>query len=119
MATHNKREAERVPILGALQGEIMAFQPMLIRQITANGLTIETSVPLRLNSLHDIRLGLGSRTLVIKGRVVHEYVSEMDHEIVTYRSGIEFVEPSDGARGVITEFIESLKSSRAKRQAPS
>src|SRR5205814_1175745 len=91
----DKRDTERVPILGELQGEVMVFQPMLIKEISRGGATVETRFPMHLNSLHDLRLTLGSRSVVVKGRVVHSRISDVDQDIVTYRTGVEFVEPSD------------------------
>ena len=41
----NKRDTERVVILGELQAEIMVFQPMLIREISRAGATAETRFP--------------------------------------------------------------------------
>ena len=55
----DKRDAERVPMLGELQGEIMVFQPMLIKEISLGGALVETRFPLHLNSLHDLRLDAG------------------------------------------------------------
>jgi hypothetical protein len=109
----DKRGGERVPILGELQGEIMVFQPMIVREISLGGATVETRTPLHLNSLHDIRLTLGDNSLVVKGRVVHSRISDVDQDIVTYRSGIEFVEPSDRARGVIEAFLDGVKADRS------
>ena len=108
----DKRDAERVPILGELQAEIMVFEPMLIKDISRGGATVETRFPLHLNSLHDLRITLGPRSVVVKGRVVHSRISDVDQEIVHYRSGIEFIEPSDRIRGVIVEFIEAIKTGR-------
>jgi hypothetical protein len=40
-------------------------------------------------------------------------MSDVDQEIVTYRSGIEFVEPAEPVRAVIAEFLETLKATRS------
>jgi hypothetical protein len=109
----DKRTGERVPILGELQGEIMVFQPMTIREIGHGGASVETRTPLHLNSLHDLRLTLGERSLVLKGRVVHCRISDVDQDIVTYRSGLEFVEPSERVSGAIDEFLDSVKADRS------
>ena len=109
----DKRDAERVPILGELQGEMMLFQPMLVRDISMGGVTIDTRFPLQIDSLHDIRLTLGNTSVIVKGRVVHSRISEMDQDIVTYRSGMEFVEPTDGVTGAIGEFLSAVKSDRS------
>ena len=109
---NEKRDAERFKILGELHGEVMVFQPMTIKEISRAGIQVESGFPLQLNSLHDFRLTLGSRSIVIKGRVVHCSISDVDHEVVLYRSGVEFVEPSPRVVGVILEFIDALKDGR-------
>jgi hypothetical protein len=109
----DKRDDERVPILGELHGELMVFQPMLIKEISRGGATIETRTPLHLNSLHDLRLTLGDRSVVVKGRVVHSRISDVDQDIVTYRTGVEFIEPSERIVGVIEQFLETVKTDRS------
>ena len=59
----DKRDAERIEILGDLQGEVMVFSPMAIREISRTGAQVETAFPLQLDSLHDFRLTLGSPAL--------------------------------------------------------
>ena len=111
----DKRDAERLPILGALHGEIMVFEPMLIREISRSGATIETRFPLHLNSLHEIRLTLVDRSLVVKGRIVHSRISEVDQDIVTYRSGLEFVDVSDRVAAAIAGFLDTVKTTRTSQ----
>jgi PilZ domain-containing protein len=109
---HNKRDAERIEILGDLQGEVMTFQPMAIREISRQGAQVETTFPLHLDSLHDLRLSLGDQSVIVKGRVVHCSISDVDQEVVLYRSGMEFTEPSDPVLSVISEFISAIKDGR-------
>jgi hypothetical protein len=110
--SEEKRDRERIEILGDLHGEIMIFQPLSIKEISPAGCLVETSFPLILNSLHEIRLTLGERSVVLKGRVVHCSISDVDQEIVHYKSGVEFVEPSDRIREAIVEFVEATKAGR-------
>lgn len=107
-----KRDAERIQILGELHGEVMVFEPMAIKEISRGGAQVETSFPLQLDSLHDFRLTLGDRSVVVKGRVVHCSISDVDQEMVIYRSGIEFIEPAERVNSVINEFIEAIKDGR-------
>ena len=109
----DKRDTDRVLILGALKGEIMVFEPLQIREISRGGASIETRFPLALNSLHDLRLTLGSTSIVVKARVAHSRISDVDQEIVTYRSGIEFIEPSDRVAEVISQYLGALKAHRS------
>jgi hypothetical protein len=107
-----KRDTDRVPILGELHGEIMVFEPMAIKEISRGGALIETRFPLQLNSLHDLRLTLGDRSVVVKGRVAHCRITDVDQDVVMYRSGMEFIEPSERVQDVILDFLESIKAGR-------
>ena len=80
---NNTRDAERIEILGELHGEVMVFQSMAIKEISRAGAQIETGFPLQL-----------------------------EQELVLYRSGLEFIEPSDGVSTVISEFIDAIKNGR-------
>ena len=111
-SSDEKRDTERFKILGQLQGEVMVFQPMVVREVSLSGAQIESAFPLQLNSLHDFRLTLGPRSIVLKGRVVHCSISDVDQEVVVYRSGVEFIEVSDRTMTVITEFLEALRGGR-------
>ena len=58
------------------------------------------------------------QSVVLKGRVVHSHISDVDQDIVTYRTGIEFVELSDRVRSVIAEFMETLKPTGGEFSGP-
>ena len=112
MAPDDKRDTERLQILGDLRGEVMVFQPMAIKEISRGGAQIEMGFPLHLDSLHDFRLTLGDRSLVVKGRVVHCSITDVDHEVVLYLSGIEFIELSERIAAVIADFIDAVETGR-------
>ncbi|MGE3273631.1 MAG: PilZ domain-containing protein [Vicinamibacterales bacterium] len=107
-----KRETERLDLLGTLRGEVMVFQPTTIRQVSRGGLLVETAFPLQLDSLHDFRLTLGDLSLVVKGRVVHSRICDVDQDLVTYQSGIELVEPTSRVIDAIDAFIEAARAAR-------
>jgi len=107
-----KRHSERVSILGELHGEVMVFQPMSVKDVSDGGAQVETGFPLQLNSLHEFRLTLGDRFVIVKGRVVHCSVSDVDQETILYRSGIEFIEASDGVLAAVADFLDALRSGR-------
>ena len=108
----DKRDAERIQILGELHGEVMVFQPIAIKEIARGGCQVETGFPLQLDSLHEFRLTLGDRSVIVKGRVAHCSISDMDQEIVLYRSGVEFIEPSERVFAVINDFITAVQDGR-------
>lgn len=107
-----KRDTDRISILGDLRGEIMVFEPMAIKEISRGGALVETRFSLQINSLHDLRLTLGDRSVVVKGRVAHCRISDVDQDVVMYRSGMEFIEPSERVEEVILDFLDSIKTGR-------
>ena len=108
----NRRDTERIQILGELHGEVMVFQPIAVKELSHGGAQVETRFPLQINSLHQFRLTLGDRSVVVQGRVAHCSISDVDQEIVLYRSGVEFIEVSDRVRAVVAEFLSALKPAR-------
>ena len=91
----------------------MVFEPLQVREISRGGASIETRFPLVIDSLHELRLTLGTQSVVLKGRVAHSRISDMDQEVITYRSGIEFIDPSERVRQVISDFLDTLKTTRS------
>src|SRR3954453_5333580 len=108
----DKRDTERVQILGELKGEVTVFQPMAIKEISRGGAQVETSFPLQLDSLHEFRLTLGDRSVVVKGRVAHCSITDVEQELVVYKTGGEVVEPSARVASVIHEFIDAVQTGR-------
>ena len=83
----DKRDTERVLILGDLKGEIMLFEPLLIKEISRGGASVETRFPLAMNSLHDLRLTLGAKSVVLKGRRLRSHGSLVLAMFAAERSG--------------------------------
>jgi hypothetical protein len=108
----DKRDLERVPLEEQVQGEVMVFQPMTILDISLGGAQIETAFALQLDSLHDFRLSLGDRSVVVKGRIAHCHIGELTDVAALYRTGVEFVDLSEHARGAITVFVAAMKRAR-------
>jgi hypothetical protein len=105
-----RRGQFRFEIAGELRGDVMVFQSMALREVSESGAQVELAFPLQLDSLHEFRLTLGQRSVVVKGRVAHCRVSDVDDQRLTYRAGIEFVDVSDHARAAISWFVGELKT---------
>jgi len=109
-----KRRAERMEIIGDPRGEVMVYQPMVLTQLSRRGAEVETTFPLQIDSLHDFRFVLGDLSIVVKGRVVHARVSNVENEATVYRSGIEFVEPSERIVEAIGEFMDEVAAAKGR-----
>ena len=112
MPDDERRVPERLDILGEVHGEVMIFQPMTLTEIGPGGAQIETPFSLQLDSLHDFRFSLGPKSIVVKGRIAHCRISDVDQERVIYRSGVEFVDPPERVRDAIVEFVATIKAGR-------
>lgn len=86
----------------------MVYQPTAVCEMSHGGMQVETAFPMQLDSLHDFRLTLGERSVVVKGRVAHSRISDVDQDIVTYRTGVEFIELSDHVRAAIGHFVDEI-----------
>jgi PilZ domain-containing protein len=115
--TGEKRDAERVHIPGRVTGEVTVYEPMTILDLSDRGAQIETKFALQLDSLHDFRLSLGKRSVIIKGRIVHCQIGELREGVVLYRTGVEFVEPSEHALLAIRAFVEAEKNAANAHRA--
>ncbi len=104
-----KRGPERVQIPGQVTGEVTVYEPMTILDLSSGGAMVETKFPLHLDSLHEFRLSLGTRSVVVKARIAHGHIADLLDGVVLYRSGIEFVEPTDHAISAIHAFVEAQK----------
>lgn len=112
--TEEKRDRQRIQVPGLVTGEVTVFQPVTILDISERGAQVETTFPLQLEGLHDFRLSLGLRSVVVKGRIVHSQIGELREGVVIYRTGIEFIQPAPHAKLAIEAFVEAQRAAREK-----
>ncbi len=115
MTEDRRRAHERLDLPEPVSGEVKIYHSMDIRQLARGGALIEIGVPLQLDSLHDFRLSLGDRSVVVKARVVHSHISTVGTAGVSYHTGIEFADLSAPVEQAVASFIEML---REQRDAP-
>ena len=90
----------------------MGFQPVVVKEVSPRGALIETRFALNLNSLRDLRLELGVRSVVVKGRVVHSQIADVEGDVLVYRTEVEFVEPSEHVSAAIEDFLTPVRVTR-------
>jgi hypothetical protein len=109
-----KRQFERLAVLGHLAGDVMVPQPISITEISDVGVKAVATFPLQMNSLHDLRLRLDTQSVVVSARVVHCTLVEVDHDAVRYRIGLEFIEVPDRIWLTITAYLDAQKRARSQ-----
>jgi hypothetical protein len=109
VGTDERRRLERLPVAGLVQGEVRIVHPIKVIEISEGGASLEVTQPLVIESLHDFRVELGDNIVIVKGRVAHSRVADVDHGRVAYRAGIEFIDPPAHVREAIYDYIIGLK----------
>jgi hypothetical protein len=108
MSIH-KRDAERIPLPGAVTGEVSVYEPIGVMDLSERGAQVEARFAMHLGSLHEFRLSLGDLPVVVKGRIVHSQIGGLEDGAILYRTGVEFVNPSDHALTAIRAFVDNQK----------
>ena len=107
-----RRDDERYPIPGALDGNVMVFLPMTITEVAHGGIQVETPFSFHIDSIHELRLTLGNQPIVVKGRVTHCSIVEVEQETVRYRTGFEFVDLPARVSDAIAAYVGTMKGGR-------
>lgn len=116
--TDERRSRPRMEILGETPGDVTIIEPMRVIEISEGGAQFEIEVPLQLESLHDCRLTLGSSVVVVKGRVAHCRIVDINPDHVVYRAGIEFIDTPSHARELIACYMRVLQDARESFSRP-
>lgn len=102
----DRRRSARVDLLAELEGHLVTLdETVVVRQISAGGLTIEMTAPLSPHVTHDLRLTFEGRTAILRAHVRHSRV-QVTGDSVAYVSGLEFVDVGDDARALIQAIRE-------------
>lgn len=100
-----RRRSGRVDLLAELDGHVVTLDESIrVTQLSEGGLTIETTAPLSPRLIHDFRLSVGDRSVIVRARVRHSRVL-VRGDVVSYVAGLGFEGPSDEAREVIGSIL--------------
>ena len=87
-----------------IQGAVTVYQPITVLDITETSFGLEAPFALQNDSLHDFRLALGNRSVIVKGRVARCQVGELRDGVV-YTCTVEFVDPAPHVISAIRDFV--------------
>ncbi len=108
----DRRMEPRIEMLGEAGGEVTVVQPLRLVEMSARGAQVEFGHPLPIDSLHDFRLHLGAQVVVVKGRIAHCRLHEVEPDRVVYRAGVEFVDPAPHAVEAIGRYLDAIQAAR-------
>ena len=107
---NERRRAPRVDLVGQLRGELAAIEvPIVVREISLGGMSIETAQAFDVDSRHSFVLTLGDGAAVfVLGRVA--YSRRVDRpEGPIFISGIQFVDDDQiEAAGDVSDIVKKI-----------
>ncbi len=108
-----RRQHPRFVVGGGTKGRVTAYEVSLL-DVSLGGAMIEHAQIVRPGTLSYLILPLQGREVSLRCRVIRSVVHRPEMQpdgerMLIYRTGLEFVEPSDETRKVISEYIDSLK----------
>lgn len=112
-----KGERRRYPrwvVGGRLAGRMNAIQNVSFVNISLGGLLVQHTATVRLGDTSLLNLLILGREATVNCRIVRSLVHRPEvqpggeRELI-YRSGLEFLDPSEESLGLINEYIEFLK----------
>jgi hypothetical protein len=109
----DKRRYPRVIVGGEAKGRVTFIDDALLLNISLGGVLIEHIPPLHPGTLTSLGVELQGKRVRLRCRVVrsvaHRIGLQPDGErALIYHTGLEFLDPSDEARQVISQYIHSM-----------
>ena len=106
--TRERRRSRRVEVMGDLAGtSVRLDEPIVIKEMSAGGLTIATKFPFKVGSTQEFRVTRDHESTLLKGRVVHQRVT-LDRDEVSYISGIQF-DDSTALQGWLRDLLDEVE----------
>jgi PilZ domain-containing protein len=89
----DRRAQTRFDVIGSLWGVLELEEEARLRNVSANGVLLDSPVPMALDSTQEIRLEVDGQDVTVEARVRHVRLQSGDAVEPRYVIGLEFVEP--------------------------
>ena len=116
-----RRRYPRVELLGQVTGQPLTFDsPVVVRDLSIGGFSIETSIPLRPGETHEFRFALGDSISIIVLATVKHQRTAAGRVPGRYLVGLEFLDKSGEAKAGRSVLIKRItgRSSKSGRTRP-
>ncbi len=106
-----RRQDERLSVLGALHGEFESLGvPLVVCDFGLGGCSVETHTPLEVGSVQFLRIDVyDSISVTLQARVAHSRRAPGPDRPTRYLTGLQFIDPD---RNQVSEMLDLLISSR-------
>lgn len=108
-----QRRFPRVEVLGRVRGFLDSLDsPLVVREMSLGGLSIETAFPLEVGSVHELRLAVGESAWVrLRAEVRHCRKTSAPGTSPRFVTGVQFVDAAGAQGASVADLIDTIKSS--------
>jgi hypothetical protein len=109
-----RRRHMRFDVLGQVEAHsVWRLKPILLREISAGGFSLESTAPFDVNVVYKFRLGIEGhkRSMIVQARAVHCTLVSISADLPIYVAGFEIVAPTEAVRRemlALVQYAESL-----------
>lgn len=99
----------RFDVLGQVQiHSVWRLRPMLLRELSLEGFSLESTTPFELDTIFKFRLGVDGerRSIVVQARAVHCTLISVTADIPLYVAGFQLVGATDAVRAEMQHLVE-------------
>jgi len=89
----DRRSQPRYDVIGALWGVLELREEARLRNVSATGASLDSPVPMALDSAQTIRLTVDGQNVAVEARVRHVYPNLDETLEPRYVIGLEFIDP--------------------------
>lgn len=116
----DRRRHPRVNVGGRTKGKVNATHDVSLLDISLGGALIEHIHVVQPDSVSELGLTLQGHKMMLKCRVARSLVHRVEGQGVgrklIYRTGLEFLNPSDAVREAIGDYIRSIIEEESERE---
>lgn len=113
-----RRRYPRVELLGQVTGQPLTFDsPVVVKDLSIGGFSIETSIPLRPGETHEFRFALGDSISIIVLATVKHQRTAAGRVPGRYVVGLEFLDKSGEAKAGRSVLIKRI-TGRSQKPRP-
>jgi hypothetical protein len=114
MPLADRRFASRLEIVGDQSGMLDALEPLRLRNLSSDGMLLESSHPLTVGSIHEFQLIDGSTSVRVRAAVRHMSLGRQSSADRYFLVGLEFL----NLQARSSEVLERILNQQSAKPAP-
>jgi hypothetical protein len=117
MPLADRRLTSRLEIVGQQWGMLDALEPLRVRNLSSDGMLIESPNPLEVGSIHEFQLIDGTTSLRVRAAVRHVSPSRQSSAERYFLVGLEFLNLDSRSSAIVGRWLDGQSAQSTPRGA--